>query len=128
LISLRITAKPYTVPEGDAETKSQPWGVALLISSPSVTLPPATVPWTTLYSQVGRVPDVVAAATESMRAAPASAPKSKLGTKTVRERVRVPEVNGQRLLRQHEVPIMDDAHWPPRLVFVFMLERLKPIV
>ena len=43
-------------------------------------------------------------------------------------RVRVPEVDGQGLLHEQEVPVMDDAHRPPLLVFVFVSERLKPIV
>ena len=36
--------------------------------------------------------------------------------------------NGQGLLQQHEVPVVDDAHRAPLLVLVFILEFPKPIV
>ena len=40
----------------------------------------------------------------------------------------MPEIDGQSLLYQHQVPILDNPHWTPLLVFVLVLESLQTIV
>src|SRR5208337_4921871 len=47
---------------------------------------------------------------------------------SARWRIQMPEADGQSMLHQHEVPIVDDAHGTPLLVLKFVLKIPQAVV